>query len=120
MSSGPALPPWAAVTVAVLLLLGSLFTLTGALGLLRFRTFYQRVHAPTLGTSFGVAGITLANVVCFSAVRSGIALGALVLFLLVTLTVPVGLMLLVRAALFRDRVEGNPDVPPALHETHSP
>ncbi len=105
------LPPWAAVTVALLILFGSAFTLIGALGLLRFKTFYQRVHAPTLGTSFGVAGIGLAHIVCFSALRSNLALGAALIILLVTLTVPVGLMLLVNAALLRDRAEKSPDVP---------
>ena len=111
--TGVAAPPaWAAAVVAVLILAGSVFTLLGSIGLLRFKTFYRRVHAPTLGSSFGVAGITMATVVYFSVMRSTLALGAGLLFILITLTVPVGLMLLVRAALFRDRAERNPDVPP--------
>ena len=106
------LPAWAAVVVAVLVVFGSAFTLIGSIGLLRFKTFYERVHAPTLGSSFGAAAITLAHILCFSVWRNAIALGGGLVFILVTLTVPVGLMLLVRAALFRDRAEGNPDVPP--------
>jgi multicomponent K+:H+ antiporter subunit G len=98
--------------VALLVLFGSAFTLIGSIGLLRFKTFYQRVHAPTLGSSFGVAAITLAHVVCFSVLRNTIALGAVLVLIFVLLTVPVGLMLLVRAALFRDRAERNPEVPP--------
>ena len=113
MNAVPQLPDWAAITVGGLVLFGSVFTLLGAIGLVRFRTFYQRVHAPTLGSSFGVASIALASVVCFTVLRNTLALGAIVLFLLVTLTVPVGLMLLVRAALFRDRVEGDEQVPAA-------
>ncbi len=113
MNAAPQLPDWAAITVAALVLFGATFTLLGAIGLVRFTTFYQRVHAPTLGSSFGVASISLATVVCFTVLRSALALGAIVLFLLVTLTVPVGLMLLVRAALFRDRVEGKEHVPAA-------
>ncbi|HLV43601.1 MAG TPA: monovalent cation/H(+) antiporter subunit G, partial [Aggregatilineales bacterium] len=74
MSELPALPPWAAVTVSALVLIGSVFTLIGAIGLLRFRTFYERVHAPTIGSSFGVAGISLAGIVCFSVLRNGLAL----------------------------------------------
>ena len=114
MSEVPVLPGWAALTVAILLVAGSLFTLIGAIGLLRFRTFYDRVHAPTLGSSFGVAGIALATIVCFSVQRSALALGAVFILVFVTLTVPVGLMLLARAALFRDRVERNPAVPPEI------
>mgnify|MGYP003575752466 CR=1 FL=1 len=112
MSELAQLPSWAAAVVAILVLFGSIFALVGSIGLLRFETFYQRVHAPTLGSSFGVAAIALAHIVCFSVLRNTIALGAALVFILVTLTVPVGLMLLVRAALFRDRAERNPDVPP--------
>lgn len=111
MSGLPALPPWAAVTVAVLVLIGATFTLIGAIGLVRFGTFYQRVHAPTIGSSFGVAFISLGTIVCFSVLRSTLALGAVLIFLLLTLTMPAGLVLLARAALFRDRAEGNKDVP---------
>ena len=38
---------------AVLLFLGAAITLIGSLGLLRLGSFYERVHAPTLGTTFG-------------------------------------------------------------------
>ena len=112
MSTEGPLPAWAAVAVSVLVLAGSLFSLIGVIGLLRFRTFYERVHAPTLGSSFGVAFISLASIIFFTVQRSVLALGAAVVLLLVTLTMPAGLMLLARAALFRDRVEGSPDVPP--------
>jgi multicomponent K+:H+ antiporter subunit G len=112
MSTEGSLPAWAAVAVSVLVLAGSLFSLIGVIGLLRFRTFYERVHAPTLGSSFGVAFISLASIIFFTIQRSALALGAAVVLLLVTLTMPAGLMLLARAALFRDRVEGSPDVPP--------
>ncbi len=112
MSNVPDLPPWAAIIVAVTVLIGSGFTLIGAIGLVRFGSFYQRVHAPTIGSSFGVAFISIATIVCFSALRSTLALGALLVFLFLTLTMPAGLVLLARAALFRDRAEGSPDVPP--------
>ena len=47
------LPAWAAVLTAVLLFLGAAVTLIGSLGLIRLGSFYERVHAPTLGTTFG-------------------------------------------------------------------
>ena len=40
------LPAWAAILIAVLLLIGASLTLIGSLGLLRLGSFYQRVHAP--------------------------------------------------------------------------
>jgi multicomponent K+:H+ antiporter subunit G len=112
MSGAPDLPAWAAAAVALLVSAGAVFTLIGSIGLLRFRTLYERVHAPTLGSSFGVGAIALAAVICLSTMRLVLALGALFILVFVTLTVPVGLMLLARAALFRDRVEGNAGVPP--------
>ena len=61
-----------------------------------------------------MACIVLATVLCFSALHGGIVVTALMILIFVTVTVPVALMLLARAALLRDRVESNPDVPPPL------
>jgi multicomponent K+:H+ antiporter subunit G len=104
-------PVWAAVPVAVLLLVGAGLTLTGAFGLLRLPSFYDRIHAPTLGTSWGTAGIILASMIYFSVAGGRPVLHELLLGLFVTITTPVTLMLLGRAAVFRDRAEGNPAVP---------
>jgi multicomponent K+:H+ antiporter subunit G len=109
MSSVNELPGWASIVVGLLVLFGSLFTFIGGLGVLRFKTFYQRVHAPTLGSSFGVASIVLAHILCMSLLRGRVALGAALVFIFVILTVPVGLLLLARAALVRDEAEGSPD-----------
>jgi len=40
---------WAILT-AMFLIAGAALALIGSLGLLRLQSFYQRVHAPTLGT----------------------------------------------------------------------
>ena len=48
------LPNWLAVLTSVLVLLGAVLTLVGTIGLLRFKSFYARVHAPTLGTTLGI------------------------------------------------------------------
>ena len=64
------LPPWAAALTAFLLLVGAAVTLVGSLGLLRFGTFYERVHAPTLGTTLGTVFIAAASIVCFSVLQS--------------------------------------------------
>lgn len=39
------LNPWIDGLVALLLLIGAFFLLVGALGMLRFRDFFQRLHA---------------------------------------------------------------------------
>src|SRR4051794_30817617 len=102
------IPAWAAVLTAVLLFLGAAVTLVGSLGLLRLGSFYERVHAPTLGTTFGTASIALASIIFFSALQTRPVLHELLIVVFVTLTAPVTLTILVRAALFRDTSE-NPD-----------
>ena len=119
MIQAPDLPAWAALLVGVLVLLGAGITLVGSLGLLRLKTFYERVHAPTLGTTLGTVFIVLGSMVCFSVIQSRPLLHELLIAAFVTITTPVTLMLLARAALYRDRTEGNGDVPP-FDETGEP
>ena len=68
------LPLWAAIVVAFFLLVGASLTLIGAIGLLRLPTFYERIHAPTLGTSWGIGGIMIASMVFFSVSSRGLVL----------------------------------------------
>jgi multicomponent K+:H+ antiporter subunit G len=111
MSEAGELPAWVAVLMAMLLFLGSAITLIGALGLLRLESFYERVHAPTLGTTFGTGCIVAASIICFSALETRPVLHAILIAVFVTVTTPVTLMVLVRAALFRDRSENADGIP---------
>jgi len=112
MIQAPDLPLWAAILVGLLLLAGSITTLIGSLGLLRLKTFYERVHAPTLGATLGSLLVLAASTVCFSALQSRPVVHELLIGVFVTLTTPVTLMLLARAAIYRDRSEGQAPVPP--------
>jgi multicomponent K+:H+ antiporter subunit G len=116
------LPLWVALPVAAFLLFGAGLTLIGTWGLLRLPSFYDRIHAPTLGTSWGTAGIVLASIVYFSATGTRPVLHELLIGFFVTVTTPVTLMLLGRAAVFRDRTEGSSAVParPALAQNEQP
>src|SRR5689334_19299110 len=105
------IPFLAAAVTGVLLLAGATITFIGAFGLVRFRTFYERVHAPTLGTTVGMTCVALASMVYFSSVGSRVALHELLIVLFVTVTTPITLMILVRAAVFRDESEGNVRLP---------
>jgi multicomponent K+:H+ antiporter subunit G len=114
MIQAPDLPAWAALVVGLLVLAGAGFTLIGSLGLLRLKTFYDRVHPPTLGSSMGMALVVLASIVCFSVLRSRLSVHELLIGVFLTLTTPVAFMLLARAALYRDRVEGR--IKPTIDE----
>ncbi len=110
MSPATALPQWAALLTAAFVLLGAGLTLIGAVGLLRLKEFYQRVHAPTLGTTLGAAFILAGSIVCFSVLQTRPVIHEILIAVFITITTPVTLMLLVRAALSRDSHEGRPEV----------
>ncbi|WP_431522463.1 monovalent cation/H(+) antiporter subunit G [Shinella zoogloeoides] len=105
------LPAWAAIAVSAFLVIGSVLTLIGAIGFARLPTFYERIHAPTLGTSWGTGGIVMASMIFFTVLGTRPVVHEILVGIFVTVTTPVTLMLLARAALHRDRAEGNPQVP---------
>ncbi|WP_295226403.1 monovalent cation/H(+) antiporter subunit G [uncultured Brevundimonas sp.] len=105
------LPAWAAIVVVALAVIGSALSLLGAVGLVRLKTFYERVHAPTLGATLGMALVLLASIVWFTTVERRFMPREILIGLFLTVTTPVTLILLARAALFRDRTEGAEDTP---------
>jgi multicomponent K+:H+ antiporter subunit G len=115
MTDAAQLPLWAAWVVIVLALAGASLSLVGAIGLLRFRRFYERVHAPTLGATLGMGLVVGASILFFSLLEGELVLRDGLIALFLTLTTPVTLILLARAAVFRDRTEGSEDVPADLH-----
>jgi multicomponent K+:H+ antiporter subunit G len=91
-------------TIAALLVLGgALFAFIGSLGLLRLRTFYERVHPPTMGATLGTALVLLGSIVYFTGLESRPVIHEILIAILMTVTTPVTYVLLVRAALHRDR-----------------
>lgn len=112
MSEAPALPLWAALIVSALVIFGALVTLIGSAGLLRLNTFYSRTHAPSLGATLGTGAILIGSILCGSVLHGRLMVHEVLIGLFLTITTPVMLMLLARAALYRDRVEGDPEVPP--------
>lgn len=106
----PELSLWVEIAVAILLVLSSLFTLIGAVGLLRMKDYFQRMHPPALASTLGAWCVALASIIYFSALKSAPVLHAWLIPVLLSITVPVTTLLLARAALFRKRMAGD-DVP---------
>jgi multicomponent K+:H+ antiporter subunit G len=102
MTHAANLPSLAALAAALLVLLGAALALIGSIGLLRLRHFYERIHAPTLGTTLGTGLILVASIVLFSALESRPVLHEIAIGVFMTLSTPVTFMLLMRAALHRD------------------
>jgi multicomponent K+:H+ antiporter subunit G len=108
------LPLWIEAIVAALLLCSAVLVLAAAWGVVRLKTFFQRLHPPAL-TFVGASWcVTLASIVYFSALAEGPELHVWLIIILLSITVPITTMLLARAALFRSRQAGDATVPPAL------
>lgn len=102
MNAMEALPAWAAITVALLLIAGGSITLTGALGLMRLPSFYQRIHGPAIVVTLGTGCVLLASMLYFTVLQSRPVLHELIVALFVLMTAPVVSMLIMRAAVYRD------------------
>ncbi|QTQ38232.1 Monovalent cation/proton antiporter, subunit G [Aromatoleum petrolei] len=100
------MPWWAAVTVTFLLVLGGLITLIGTLGLLRLKTFYQRIHGPAITITLGAGCILLASMVYFTVTQARPVIHELLITAFVLMTAPVVAMLIMRAAVYRDPQSG--------------
>ena len=104
------LPLWADITVAVLVLAGASIALLGSFGLLRLRTFFERIHAPAIIATLGCWCTMYGALLYFSLQGEGLAVHLLLIALFVAITVPVTTIFLMRAGLFRARQMGQ-DVP---------
>jgi len=73
---------------ALLILLGSVFILLSAIGLIRYDDLYSRMQATTKATSFGIFLILIGSSVCFP--EPYVYLQALFIILFIYLTAPLG------------------------------
>ena len=100
---GGALPVWADVLIGVLLIISGLLSFTGALGLVRIREFFTRLHPLALGSTLALW-----------CVAAALVLRAWLVVVFMAITVPVTVVLLARAALFRRRAAGEDGLPPTF------
>ncbi|UFS64751.1 monovalent cation/H(+) antiporter subunit G [Paracoccus denitrificans] len=116
------LPPWAALIVALFVVIGATLTLLGGVGLVRLKSFYQRLHAPTLGYSYGTLLIILASMLMFSLLEGRAVVHELMIGIFIMITTPITLLMLGRAALRRDRDRklGHDEVVPPRNRTEPP
>lgn len=119
MIEGIELPALSAIVTAMLLIAGATITLTGSFGLLRFKSFNERVHAPTLGTTLGTSCVALASIVYFSTLGSRLVVHELLIIGFVAVTTPISLMVLVRAAVLRGTSEDDGVVGRRAENEHS-
>lgn len=97
------LSPWVVVPAAVLLVSGGLLALIGAIGLLRLKSFYARMHSPTMGATLCTGCVLVASVLVSSAVADRFVIHELLIAAFLTTTAPVTAILLMRAARSRGK-----------------
>lgn len=85
------------ILTAVLLVLGTLFAVTAALGLVRLPDFYTRLHAPTKATTLGAILVLTAALVYFSFGQQQFSIRQLLAILFLFLTSPIGSHMLAKA-----------------------
>ena len=109
-----AAPIWAEVAIAALLIMSGVTVVISAIGYVRIRDFFIRMHPPAVTYTLGVWTVVLASVIHFAVIERRLAFHAWLIIILLFITVPVTSLLLARVVLFRRRREQVPDTPPPL------
>ena len=96
------LPLWASIPATLLLIVSGVLTLSGSLGLLRFKRFYSRMHAPTLGNTLGITFVLCASALVSSALQQRPVIHELLITFFLIVTSPITAIVLMQAGVRRD------------------
>ncbi len=100
----------AAYAVALTLLIGSFFTLVGAIGLLKFNDSMTRLHAPTKVSTVGVGMLLLASIIHSFAFGEGAVHEALIMALLFV-TAPISAIFIAKVNIHQRDCNMPPELP---------
>ena len=103
------LPRWLEILISALLIFGGVTALLGALGLVRFRTFFTRLHAPTKTSTLGVGGVLLGSMVYLSWISELAVIHQALIAVFVFMTAPISAHQMAKAML-----DANPEMRPPL------
>ena len=101
--------------ISLALIIGGAFALIGSYGLLRLKDPFQRLHAPTKGSTLGVGAVLVASALAHLARGQGASWHEVLVTLFIFLTAPLTALFLARVHLHR--AAPRPDLPPALFAT---
>lgn len=96
----------------ILLILGALFILIGAIGLVKLPDFYMRLHAPTKASTLGIGSILIASMLLHMVNDRGVNIQELVISLFMFITAPVSAYMMAKAAIHKDV--------PSIEKTQNP
>jgi len=98
------------LVLSILLLAGCVFTLLGAVGLIKLSDFFRRIHAPAKASTLGVGCILLASIGYHTWYGAGFHPREVLITVFLFLTAPISAHLMSRAAL---SLMGGPLEPPS-------
>jgi multicomponent K+:H+ antiporter subunit G len=104
------LPLWVTVPGTVLLVLAGLATLIGSLGLLRLPDFFSRMHGPSMTNTVAAGATLIASMLVSSAVAQRPIVHELLISLLVSVSAPIAAIMLLQAALYRNKARQSGEV----------
>jgi multicomponent K+:H+ antiporter subunit G len=97
------IPRWVEALAALLLMGGGLCTVLGSLGLLRLRSFFARMHGPSMGSTLGLGSVLLASMLLSSTVTGKAVVHEILITVFMVTTAPITAMLLMSAAVRRPK-----------------
>lgn len=89
------------IIIAILLVAAGLISLVGSFGLIRFKEFADRIHAPTLANTAGAALALLASMGVSFYLSDRVFLHEIIIIIFLFLTSPASAMLLMRSSTLR-------------------
>ena len=101
------LPLWADLMASLLLVSGGVLTLIGSSGLLRLPDLFARLHGPAMGNTLGLGCVLLASILVASVLAHRLVFQEVLIALFVVATLPVTAILLMRAGMYRRRVNSS-------------
>jgi multicomponent K+:H+ antiporter subunit G len=104
------LPLWVTIPGTVLLVVAGMATLIGSFGLLRLRDFFSRMHGPSMTNTVGVGATLIASMLVSSALAGRPILHELLITLFVSMSAPVTAIMLLQAALYRNKARHSRDI----------
>jgi multicomponent K+:H+ antiporter subunit G len=106
------LPRWIEILISALLIFGGFTAVLGALGLVRFNTFFARLHAPTKTSTLGIGGVLLGSMVYLSWVSEMAVIHQILIAVFVFMTAPISAHQMAKAML-----DANPEMRPPLPDS---
>ena len=100
----------ATLAIAFWLLIGAIFSLVGAIGLLRFNDSMTRLHAPTKVGTIGIGALLLASMIHAYAFGEG-SMHELLIMSFLFVTAPISAIFIAKVNIHRRSIDAPPSPP---------